>query len=332
MASIARAGTGKLTDRALKGMLAERLEIAETASWVDAISTKVGSDSDSEEFANLNRPPTMKAKQSGSDPSRPTAVTWVIENEEYEASAAVPKRIIRRDKTGMINRYFDDMARRPVTHWRKLLTDLLLALDSTVISRDNKNFFSATHFEGDQTSQANLVTASQVSELDVVDSTDVTSVELVDAILGMVGHFYSYKDADAEPFNEDAMEFLCMMPQALAAKSTAAFTSSLLNNGSGTVENAMVQGQYRITPAVNPRFTSATEIYLFRTDTANKPVMRQSEALPGADSDDVELIVLGLDSEYCKLNGEILAKLECSRNVGATHNWHTAMKGTISTA
>jgi hypothetical protein len=328
--TITRRGLNQVSDRNLRGQFYERLEIATQQSWVNDLSFAVSSDSEGESFADLDRPPTLQPKQSGSSPARPSMRTWQIENEEFEASVGLPEKILRRDKTGLINRHLDDLAVRTTTHWRKLMTTLVETGHQVTISRDNATFFSASHAEGDFTGQKNLLTANEIPSLNVATPTAPTAVELADAVSALIAHFYTFKDAEGEPFNEDAMRFLVMLPQNFANVAVKAFEKELLNGGSGTQQNPLVNGRYSIGYAINPRLTWTDSLSVFRVDTGNKPFMRQSETLPDGDADDIRLTILGMDSEYRKQNDEVLVKVYASRNVGFTHSWHTALKATLS--
>ncbi len=328
MAGIKRAGNNRLSDRALRGQFYERLEIVESASWVERLSFMASSDSDAEEYADLDRPPTMKPKQSGTNVSRPSSRTWIIENDEFEAAVGIPKRHARRDKTGLIDNYMSGLARRSVTHWRKLLSDSIEAAKTTTISRDGKTFFAADHVEGDQSGQANKVTAAEIPELNVADPANPTESEFADLLLALANHFTTFKDAENEPFYEDPQEFHLMIPVKYGKVATTVFGKNLINSGNGSEDNIIPDLGFSFSR--NSRLSWGNELALFVTDTENKPLIRQSEPLDNSGDDDLELTVFGLDSEYCKLNGELLAKIEASRNTGLTHSWHTAIHATLS--
>lgn len=328
----------KVTDSMIRGEVYKRLEIAESnPGWVGALSTAVPSGSDSEEYMNMDRAPVLKPRQSGDEPSRPTAQTWTIINQEYTASAAIPARLLRRDIGGWFDRYLGDVGKAAVTHWRRLLTDLLEVGTTTTITSDSQNFFDTAHVYGDSSvtgSQNNNIAAAQVSDLNVTTANDPTAVELMDAVLGTIGHFFGFKDANNEPFWEDNKEFHIMLPHNMAAAAAKAFGKELLNNGTGTEENALVNGEYRVTYSINRRLATSggadAVFYAFVTDTQNKPMMRQSEMIPGAGPDDVLVDTFGPGSEYFRLNEEMLVKLQASRNVGFTHNWEGAIRATLS--
>ena len=330
---MARRAEQKVTDSMIRGEVYKLLEIAAAQpGWIDRVSTPAGSTHDSEEYANFNHPPIMKPRQSGNTIARPTMETFTLINDEFESGAGIPARMLRRDHAGWYNRYIADIAKRPATHWRKLLTDLLEVGTTTTISSDGDNFFGSAHYYGDQTGQINDVAAAQVADLNVTTPASPTPVELVDLILGCIGYFFGYKDTENEPIWEDNRQFHVMLPHGMAASAAKAFGKELLNNGTGTEENALVGNgtEYAVSYSINRRLTSTTAIYLFVVDTANKGMVRQSEEIPGSGPDNVLVETFGPGSEYFRLNEELLIKLNSSRAVGFTHNWEGSMRATLS--
>lgn len=328
--TIASAGKNRLSNRNLRGQFYERFEMAQEPSWIDTLSFFAGSDSDAEEYADLDRPPTLKPKQSGDNLSSPSERSWIVENEEFTAGLRILKKHLRRDKTALIQRYMSQLAMRSQTHWRKLLSDTINAMKSTVISRDNKTFFAVDHFEGSQTSQNNKVTSSEISELSVVDAANPTATEFADILLALANHFTTFKDQDGEPFYEDPQAFHLMVPVKYGKVATTVFGKKLLNGGNGSEDNIIPDLNFSFTR--NARLTWGNELVLFVTDTENKPMIRQSEQLEDSGEDGIELVLLGIDSEHAKLNDEIIAKINASRNTGMTHSWHTGIHATLSTA
>lgn len=326
--TIARAGKNRLSDRNLRGQFYERFEMAIEPSWIDALSFYADSDSDAEEYADLDRPPTLKPKQSGDNLSSPSERTWIVENDEFTTGLKILKKYLRRDKTALIQRYMSTLAMRSQTHWRKLLSDTINAMKTTVISRDNKAFFAADHYEGTQINQANLLTASELSELNVADAANPTESEFADILLAMANHFTTFKDADGEPFYEDPQQFHLMVPVKYGKVATTVFGKKLLNSGNGSEDNIIPDLGFSFSR--NARLSWGNELALFVTDTENKPMIRQSEQLDESGEDGIELIILGLESDHAKLNDEIIAKINASRNTGMTHSWHTGIHATLS--
>lgn len=326
-------GLNLLSDRAIFGLFAEQLEIFQGRSWVDKLATFVESDSGSEKYAGLDRAPVLKEGQSGNNISRPTARKFEIANVDFDAGVGIPRKDLRRDKTGMLNTYIESLARRSITHWRRLMTDLIEDAHAITISRDGKFWFATDHFEGEYTGQANLVGANEINELAVVDSDAVTTKEMAEAVLAVITHMYGFKDAENEPFNEDAREFLVQLPVSLG-RTIGAFTQAVITSANGQEDNPLIASGFKVEFEINPRLSWTKDFTIFRTDTSNKPLVAQSEPLDDGggvtDEQNVELVVLGQDSDHFKLNNEMIVKINASRNAGLTHNWHAGVKATFS--
>ena len=61
---------------------------------------------------------------------------------------------MRRDKTGQIDIRIREQVQRAQAHWAKLLSDLIIAAESTVCY-DGQYFFDTDHSEGDSGTQDN---------------------------------------------------------------------------------------------------------------------------------------------------------------------------------
>lgn len=318
-----RRGLERLSDRALKAMFWTQLEIARgKLNWVDRLSNFFTSDSDKEEYPDLDGAPVLSPQINGDNFKTLSPDSLIITNEEFQAGIKVNKKYLRRDKTTLIQQRLSDLATRSVTHWAKLLTDLIVNGTSTAIGNGSgENYFTASHSFRMGSTYSNLLTAADYSELNVGTATNPTADEFAKALLKVIQHMYSYTDAEGEPVNDDASEFVCMVPINLMGAAIEAVSSKQLDTGSGSRDNVL--GNFNVSVAPNPRLTATTEFYVFRADGSMKPLIRQSEV-------DVELTYLGPDSEYCATNnGDTLTKIEAVRNVGYGH-WWEAEKATLS--
>lgn len=318
-----RRGAERLSDRALKGRFFTQLEIARgKQSWVDSISNFFTSDSDREEYPDLDGAPVMSPQINGNNYKRLMPDSLVIENVEFEAGIEINKKYIRRDKTMLIDTRLGELAGRSVTHWAKLLTDLIVNGTSTAIGNGSgENYFAASHSFRMGGTYSNLLTASDYSELNVATAANPTADEAAKALLKVVQHFFSYLDSEGEPMNDTAEQFVVQCPINMMGAFIEAVNSRQLETGSGSRDNVL--GNFNISVAPNARLTATDAFYVFRADAGMKPLIRQSEV-------DVELTYLGPDSEYCAThNGETLTKIEAVRNVGYGHWWQAA-KATLS--
>lgn len=324
---MARRGLERLSDRALKGMFWSQLEINQARlGWVDRLSNYFTSDADREEYPDLDGAPVLTERQSGNNAKRLKPDSLIIENVEFSAGISVNKKFLRRDKTGLINTRLGDLASRSVTHWASLLSNLILNGETLTIGNDNAEaFFSASHVLGTQSAQRNTFAAAQVSDLDVVLATAPTADEMSKAIMGVISQTFGWVDDVGEPLNEEARDFVVMVPTSLWAPALTAVSSNQLNGTNGSRDNPLIDGDFNVSVAHNARLDSwTTKFVVARADAAMKPLIRQSET-------DADLTILGPDSEYqATHDGECLFQLEANRNVGYGHWWHAAL-ATLST-
>jgi phage major head subunit gpT-like protein len=294
--------------------------------WVDTLSNFFTSDADREEYPDLDGAPVMSERQSGANAKRLKSDALIIENVEFSAGISVNKKFLRRDKTGLINTRLGELAARSVTHWATLLSNLIVNGETLTIGNDNaETFFSAAHVLGTQSAQTNTLAVGQVADLDVVLATAPTADEMSKAIMGVISSMFGLVDDVGEPLNEEAQSFVVMVPTSLWSAAQTAVSSNQLNGTNGSRDNPLTQGGFNVSVAHNARLDSwTTKFVVSRTDSAMKPLIRQSET-------DVDLTILGPDSEYQATNdGECLFQIEANRNVGYGHWWDMAL-ATLST-
>lgn len=317
-----------LSSRAIIGRYYETLEGVQLASWVDPISMLFTSDQKSETYKWLGMSPAMREWIAGRQLKRPRVQGVTIENLHYEASLAIPIKDMRRDKTAQIFVRVDDLASRSIQHWNSLLSTLVLNGESTACY-DGQFFFDTDHSEGDSGTHSNDLASTDYSELEVVLNTNPTADELADVIIKMVQHFYTFKDDQGEPMNEDAQEFLVMVPPPYLGAATKAVYGNSLNVGTGVRDNPVASlrglaGGLRINLVVNPRLTWTTKLAMFRTDGRVKPLIRQQEQ-------ETEFDTMAEGSDAAFYNKEYHYGVDAWRNVGYGY-WQHAMLATLATA
>jgi len=269
-------GSSSIGSRYIIGRFYQTLEETILRSWVEAISMYFGSDQDSETYKWLGMSPAMREWIGGRNPQglRQNGIT--IENKTYEASLEVSVDDLRRDKTGQLRVRIDELAVRAVQHWMKLLTTLIEDGESTN-GYDSQYFFDDDHSEGSSGTQTNDLDSDDYSELNVTTSTNPTADELADVIMKMIQHLFTLKDDQGEPMNNSARQFLVMVPIPFLGAAAQALRSKQLDTGSGTRDNPLLNEDWKISLAANPRLTWTTKLALFRTDGRAKPFIRQEE-------------------------------------------------------
>ena len=315
-----------LSSRAIIAMILEELEIALDKSWPFRIGMEFQSTQASEEYKWLGTSPMMREWISGrlAKSLRENGIT--IKNKEFEATLEVFVPDLRRDKTGQIKVRIGEMADRTNQHWASLLSTLIKNGGSSVCY-DGQYFFDSDHSEGDSGTLSNLLTATDYGALNVATAADPTADELAKVILKLMQHVYSFKDDRGEPSNENARQFLVMVPVNMMAAAVQATSVNLLSTGSGAIDNPLLktslEGQkIEVQPIVNPRLTTTTELYLFRADGRAKPFIRQIET-------PIEVSALAEGSETEFKENKHLYGLKASRNAGLGL-WQQAIKATLS--
>lgn len=269
-------GASTLSSRAIIGRYYQRLEQNPGLQWVGAISNYFTSDQESETYKWLGQVPVMREWIGGRNAKgfRENGIT--IENKHFEATLELLVRELKRDKTGQVMVRVDELADRTNAHWAKLLSTLIENGESTVCY-DGQYFFDTDHAEGDSGSQSNKLQID-ISDLpvEVHGSATVPSVEEMQlAILQIIQQLYLLKDDQGEPLNENAREFLIMVPTRMWNVAKAATAAPVITHGQSNIIKTM--DEIKLSVAMNPRLSWTDKLAIFRTDGAVKPLIRQEE-------------------------------------------------------
>lgn len=261
-----------ITSRSIIGDFYLALEQNLGASWVDPISQKFDSDQESEEYAWLGQAPAMREWVGGRQAKGLRENGIVVKNKKFEATLEIPVDWMRRDKTGQIQMRINEMARRANAHWSGLLSPLILN-GAASVCYDGQYYFDTDHAEGDSGQQSNSVGASASS------ATAPTAAEFETAVLKGVEKIIGQKDDQGEPMNEEATQFLIMVPVSMMASAAAALKNPVIVDGSGSRTNTLTNiGGFNFELAVNPRLSAWTDKFaMFRTDGGGAPLIRQEE-------------------------------------------------------
>lgn len=296
-----------LGSRAIIGAYYAALEQDIGSSWVPLLSNMFDSDQSSETYKWLGQSPALREWLGGRDAKgfRENGITIV--NKHYEATLEVLVEELRRDKTGQIMVRVADLAARVNAHWAKLMTTLIVNGESTNCY-DGQYYFDTDHTEGDSGTQDNDVNYAAAT------GTTPTAGEMSDAIVAATAKVIGYKDDQGEPMNENAKEFLVMIPPNTMSQAAAALGSTVLVQNSTAVASNVIAaigsiGGFTYRLAVNARLTDATKMYLFRTDAPTKAFIRQQETEPLIDA-------IAEGSEEEKKNKRHLYMVDTWRNVG----------------
>lgn len=312
----------EIGERQIRGMFYERLAAAKNLAWVEKIANLFTSDQESETYKWLTQSPVMQEWVGGRKAKGYTTNGITVENLEFEATIAVKDKDLRRAKSEQLRMRIGELPKRSITHWASLLTSLIMN-GTTLNSYDGVPYFSASHVEGSSGTYSNLLTGADYSELSAVSvATNPTANEFADALMKVVQHFYTYKDDQGEPRNEDALEFLVMVPPTLFGAASTAVRSKMLTGASGSRDNPLMDQEFKLSVATNARLTWTDKFAVFRADAEAKPLIRQSEV-------DVTPAILGPGSDHFFHSKEWLISIEASRNVALGMHWQ-AILATLS--
>jgi len=268
-------GAKSLGSRAIIGEFYAALEQNIGSSWIPGISNYFDSDQESETYKWLGQAPQMQEWIGGRKAKGFTDNGLTIVNKTFEATLEVLMDEIRRDKTGQVMARVRELAQRTNSHWAKLLSTLIINGASSVCY-DGQFFFDTDHQEGDSGVQSNMVNASAGAP------TKPTAGQMEDAILSTIEQILSLKDDQGEPINEDAKNFLVMVPVSFMKSAAGAIGSEIIIDSSTSRSNNIKtlgsMGGFNIELAVNARLNSFTDKFAtFRTDADTHALIRQEE-------------------------------------------------------
>lgn len=259
-----------ITSRAVIGRFYRALEQDIGNSWVPGVSMLFNSDQESETYAWLGQSPAMREWVGARHAKGLTESSITIANKKFEATLEMPVDWIRRDKTGQIDVRINELAGRANAHWASLLSTLLINAESAVCY-DGQYFFDTDHVEGDSGSQSNDITS------DVTTTTAPTMAEFQTAILKATEQLLGLKDDQGEPMNENAREFLVMVPVAFLTAAAGALGATIISQTSNQIQALGSLGGFTYRLAVNARLSWSTKFALFRADGPTAAFIRQEE-------------------------------------------------------
>ncbi|MEI8350089.1 MAG: Mu-like prophage major head subunit gpT family protein [Candidatus Omnitrophota bacterium] len=310
-----------LSSRAIIGKFFEILETSKDTAWPFRVGMEIPSNQESETYKWLGFAPALREWIGGRQAKglRENGIT--IKNKKYEATLEIDVDDLRRDKTGQINIRIAELADRVNAHWGSLLSTLI-ANGGATVCYDGQYFFDNDHSEGDSGTLSNLLTVSDYGDLNVTTAADPTANEMAKVILKMIQHIYSLKDDQGEPMNENAKAFMIMVPVNMWAAGLQAASSNLLSTGTGAIDNPLKNGGFSLDVIANPRLSTTTVLYAFRTDGRAKPFILQNE-------EDIKVDAISEGSEEEIKNNRHLYCVKTLRNVGYGY-WQQAIKATLS--
>jgi phage major head subunit gpT-like protein len=311
------------TSKGIIGRYFNKLNAIQAASWAFLVAHFNGnSNASSETYTQTSPTPQFNPWVGMRNVKEIDPFDLIVLNEKYEATLRDYADNFKYDKTGQMDARINGFATRSVTHWAKLLT-ALLKLGTSTTGADGANFFGNGH----HASQNNALTTSDDSRLTVVSATNPTAVEFANVVGAVIAIMQGWVDTENEPLNEDASEFLVVVPPGMGFAAQQAVMKSVISDSNGAKDNPLIDGDMTIQVAVNARLNAAgddDDFYVFRTDGDTKAAILQE--LGGLS---LSAKAEGSDFEHDTDMWEFGAKV--NRGVGL-FNWENAAKVTLTTA
>lgn len=309
-----------LSSRAIIGTFYQKLEEKAGASWIDKIAMRFNSNQESETYNWIGMTPAMREWVGGRQAKGFLANGITIKNKTFESTLEVSVDDLRRDKTSQLNVRIAELATRAITHWKSLLTTIIINT-ANALCYDGQYFFDTDHSEGASGYQSNSISVD-ISALGCGAHGVIAAPsdeEMMLCILQAIGAILGFKDDQGEPLNDGASSFTVMVPVSLMPAAVAAVTKDTLEYGR---KNLLLGSGFSIDLAVNPRLTWTVDFAVFRTDGDVKPLIAQEE-----EGVSISAIAEGSEEEF--KNNRHLYGVKAIRNVGFGY-WSHACKVTMT--
>lgn len=312
-------GFKSLSSRAIIGTFYRALEQDPGAAWIDALSMLFTSDQDGEDYNWIGQSPVMQEWIGGRTAKGFTENGIRIENKHFEATIEILLKDLRRDKTSQIMTRIRELAERTNAHWASLLSSLIVAAESAECY-DGQYFFDTDHEEGKSGVQSNDI-QTDISALpaEVHGVATAPSVEEAQqAMMRSITQILSFRDDQGEPMNENAMQFLVMVPIPFYIT----FNKALMLPAGTGVSEVNIPDNFNISIATNARLPWTDQFATFRADGSVKPFIRQQET-------DVMMKAKAEGSEFEFDNDAHQYGVDAWRNVGYGYWQHACLNKLI---
>lgn len=299
---MAFAGTRTLTERSILNSLLYKLDTGLGAGWHSPITRRVTSDQpNGETHGWLGGVPGMTERKGDPNFGKLQANTFFIRNVPFHTGLLIPREDWLFQRVGAIDQRINDLIVPAINHPGELVLSLINAGESTACY-DGQYFFDTDHSEGSSGTQDNDLTYAKAG-------TNPTAAEVKGAILAAIAAMWGFKDDKGQYCNLNATQFMVGGNAALVTTILEVLGVTTQVGGNTAILNAN-NTAFQLTPQILPG-ASANKLYVFRKHAPDMGSAFVHQVLiPSAP------VVLGIDSEYCKLNGNLLFKVEGTYNVG----------------
>lgn len=260
----------QLTSRGILADLTQALS-QDDGAIVTSLARKFMSDQGSETYAWLGQTPAMREWLGGRSAKDLREFSFAIANKEFEASIEVTVPELRRMKSDAIQMRIRDLAARVNAYPYKLITNLIIAGESTACY-DGQYFFDTDHSEHDSGTQDNDLTYAAAT------GTTPTVDEMRGAILQSAKQMLGFKDDRGEPINENVSQFGVMVPLVYWPQAVEAVNLASVATGGQNLLQNMPNAKFTVIP--NLRLDAGgwtTKFATFAMDGEVKPFILQEE-------------------------------------------------------
>jgi len=269
-------GIKSLGSRAIIGTFYEALSQNTGSAWIDEISMLFQSNQELETYKWLGQAPVMREWVGGRNAKGFRENGFDVRNKHFEATEEILLQDLRRDKTGQTLIRIQDMADRTNSHWASLGATLILN-GAAGLCYDGQYFFSTTHAEGNSGTQANSISID-ISALPAQVHGSVASPsaeEMAMCIYKAIAQIVAFKDDQGEPMNENAKNFVVLVPIDYMMAANTAVTAGAFAGGA---DNTLKKSGFSIKVVPSVRFATWTDKFAKRTtDGRVRPIIRQEE-------------------------------------------------------
>jgi len=252
--------TGLLT----KGLRSEFLNRFEaTTTYFQDLSTRIPSNSDTENYKWLGSVPRMREWGTGRVARGMRTESYSVENLKYEATLEVDRDEISDDKTGQIGIRIGELAQRAATHKDYLLAQLLINGEQAGFhSYDGVSFFASTHQSGASGQQSNLLSYT------ATDPDEPTTDDFKGALKAAIAAMMGLKDDAGDPMAVSATGLACVVPTTMYLTALEAVNAAMI----GSTSNVLA-GFARV--IAFPWLSDTSKWYLLKTDGVVRPFIFQ---------------------------------------------------------
>lgn len=214
--------------------------------------------------------------------------SYEVVNDTYSVAIEIPRNSIRDDQLGAIMMQVQKLALVAMNFRNRLIVSAIEA-GTTYGSYDGVSWFNDAHpIRGQQTAtQDNLLAGTGVTATAI--KTDVTAA---------VAAAQNWKDENGEPFAGSRLNWIALVPPAIAIPTLEAINSPLIPTVFGSNTAAASQSNVGFQNAgmsfeviSSPRLTDANDWYLFDASSSAKPLIYQE-----AEGVTIESLLAGSDN------------------------------------